>query len=70
MLANFNNNNVGRKAHTTKEENMETIKIKEFLELIEDYKGPINTEIKDDQKAEKVWSIINDLENELEGLVK
>lgn len=68
MLANFNNNG-GASPHN-QEENMETIKIKEFLELIEDYKGPINTEIKDDQKAEKVWSIINDLENELEGLVK
>jgi len=68
MLANFNNNG-GASPHN-KRENMETIKIKEFLELIEDYKGPINTEIKNKKKAEKVWSIINDLENELEGLVK
>jgi len=38
----------------------------EFLDLIDEFKGPINSEIKDDDKAEQVWSLINDLENKLE----
>jgi len=34
--------------------------------LIDEFKGPINSEIKDDDQAEQVWSLINDLENKLE----
>jgi len=41
-------------------------KINEFLDLIDEFKGPINSEIKDDDQAEQVWSLINDLENKLE----
>jgi len=41
-------------------------KINEFLDLIDEFKGPINSEIKDDDRAEQVWSLINDLENKLE----
>jgi hypothetical protein len=44
------------------------VKIKEFLELIDEYQSPINKEIKDDKKAEKVWALMSDLESELEGL--
>ena len=44
------------------------VKIKEFLELIDEDKSPINKEIKDDKKAEKVWALMSDLESELEGL--
>ena len=43
-------------------------KINEFLDLIDEFKGPINSEIKDDDQAEQVWSLINDLENKLEGI--
>ena len=41
-------------------------KINEFLDLIDEFKGPINSVIKDDDQAEQVWSLINDLENKLE----
>ena len=43
-------------------------KINEFLELIDDFKGPINSEIKDDDQALKVWELINELENKLEEI--
>jgi len=43
-------------------------KINEFLDLIDDFKGPINSEIKDDGQAEQVWELINDLENKLEEI--
>lgn len=43
-------------------------KINEFLDLIDEFKGPINSEIKDDDQAEQVWELINDLENKLEGI--
>ena len=42
--------------------------IKEFLELIDEYQSPINKEIKDDKKAEKIWALMSDLESELESL--
>ena len=44
-------------------------KIKEFLELIDEYQIPINKEIKDDKKAEKIWSLMSDLESKLEELI-
>jgi len=43
-------------------------KINEFLDLIDDFKGPINSEIKDDGQAEQVWELINELENKLEEI--
>jgi hypothetical protein len=36
--------------------------------LIDDFKGPINSEIKDDDQALKVWELINELENKLEEI--
>ena len=42
--------------------------IKEFLKLIDEYQSRINKEIKDDKKAEKVWTLMSDLEKELEEI--
>ena len=44
------------------------VKIKEFLELIDEYQSTINKDIKDDKKAEKIWALMSDLESELESL--
>jgi hypothetical protein len=40
-------------------------KINEFLDLIDDFKGQINSEIKDDDQALRVWELMNELENKL-----
>ena len=42
--------------------------IKEFLKLIDEYQSRINKEIKDDKKAEKVWTLMSDLAKELEEI--
>ena len=45
---------------------MSKTKIKEFIELLQDYQGSINKEIINNDEALIIWNLMNELEQKLE----